>query len=363
MSNLNIFIPNKWYCGFKSNGSEVPLGFIIPDIDDDKGIKNRAKVDAWRSKSINAVSFDNTPVMGFKVARSITRGGWRSTTEILRVEDPRGFELEITVANFIMLMSNNMIDNGEIMAECVWAREGERIRLLAVNSEPYLEAMENTNRFSKKCVIEDIKLGQKVLMMDGSSGRYLGQYRGIDINGKLLSSKRHYFIFNKNALDSFTDPKISEVMDKSEISERDAALILENIFKSGSQMIGYTSIYGLAKNTKDIKGKFNYKLIEYNFSTDPDNLLTRYSRVDCYVKIGEDIYSNTISRLYTNTNFNKVDKFTNNNITFCGRSSSYQVNNYNEVIANSDGKEYILIIEWENSLTGNMVNVIIPNLR
>lgn len=60
---------------------------------------------------------DNEPLEGFKIvdfASRYTGNKW------IRIRDPRGFELEISVANLIEMVGKVTITNAVIQGKCVW---------------------------------------------------------------------------------------------------------------------------------------------------------------------------------------------------------------------------------------------------
>ena len=147
-----IRIPEKVYVGFQGRRGEdeVPLGFMTPFTTDEAGAKRVASVDRWASggyrqtKKFNSVTLENKPMIGFKVGRAIRRSGsWGGGgASYIRIEDPRGFELEITIENLTMCMIGNIIEDGEIIQECVWGRDGNKNILLTTNSEPFLNSVQ-----------------------------------------------------------------------------------------------------------------------------------------------------------------------------------------------------------------------------
>ncbi len=180
-----IKIPEKVYVGFQGRRSEdeVPLGFMTPYTTDAAGDKRRDTVDKWakcryhnNEKTFNSVTLDNKPMIGFKVGRSIRRsGGWNgSGASYVRVEDPRGFELEIMIENLVMCMGDNLFDNGEIVQECVWGRDGNRNILLPTNSEPFNDSVQTKAKLDTVVSLRLVKPGDEIALVTGETGIYLG---------------------------------------------------------------------------------------------------------------------------------------------------------------------------------------------
>lgn len=138
---------DKMYVGFKRDryvSSETPrvLGFAVP-YGETKAEKNRMEtVDGWRSKDIDPKIFDNVPTRGFKLLEVVSR--YSTSNKLFRVQDPRGFELEISADNLLRLAIDGSIIRGEIVSECVWTSDG-KIYLLPVDSEEYKREQERKN--------------------------------------------------------------------------------------------------------------------------------------------------------------------------------------------------------------------------
>jgi hypothetical protein len=188
-----IKIPEKVYVGFQGRRSEdeVPLGFMTPYTTDQAGVKRRASVDNWAKgyysnteKTFNSVILDNKPMIGFKIGRDIRRsGGWNgSGASYVRVADPRGFELEITIENLVMCMSSNLVDNGEIIQECVWGRDGNRNILLPTNSEPFKDSVQTKAKLDTVISLRQVKPGDEIALITGETGIYLGSMFPINVD-------------------------------------------------------------------------------------------------------------------------------------------------------------------------------------
>lgn len=190
MTLSTIKIPEKVYIGFQGRRTqdEVPLGFMTPFTTDAAGLKRRSSVDSWaaghgRDKTFNSVTLDNKPMIGFKVGRSIRRsGGWNgSGASYIRIEDPRGFELEITIENLAMCMNGNIIEDGEIIQECVWGRDGGRNILLPINSEPFKDSVTTSSKIDNAVSLRLVKPGDHIKLISGEEGIYMGSMYSINV--------------------------------------------------------------------------------------------------------------------------------------------------------------------------------------
>lgn len=192
--NNAINIPTSHYVGFDKRGNDtLPLGFMTPDGTDKAAQKRKDTVDRWANsnsrfynpttkqyevaKSIPAVSLENKPMAGFKLGRNISGGGsgWNSRHDKWRIEDPRGFQLEISSGNLEEIMRLSTIELGEILEKCVWARLGQENILLPIASEAYAKADANTTRLKTKGSVRDLVPGCTATLKDGTEILFVGR--------------------------------------------------------------------------------------------------------------------------------------------------------------------------------------------
>lgn len=127
-------IPERLYLGLqKRTLDDMPLAFACDDNDTD--IKRL--VDEWAKRSspygdkqsyLPPTVIPNVPISGFKIRRMIShqfiqKGGKKKTNLSVRIEDPRGFLLEIPVTNLHHLSVSCNIEEGVILDKCIWAIE------------------------------------------------------------------------------------------------------------------------------------------------------------------------------------------------------------------------------------------------
>lgn len=197
MNNYAIKIPEKFYCGFQQRSDDELLGFLTPFGTDSAFQKRKYTVDSWAKQNRNKPPlepkiFDNELLEGFRLDRHIKRYGWNGGNVVVRVEDPRGFEAEISVANLCKLIENNIIEAGLIKAKCIWGRDGARNVLLAENSEPYLVAIRNTERGKKSIPVKDIRPGNEIQLKNGKTGIYMGPVFLLDLIENHTRSELHF---------------------------------------------------------------------------------------------------------------------------------------------------------------------------
>lgn len=157
---------DKYYVGQRAKedtASGNPLAFAVPDGDDAGARKRKRTVDAWTMgyysandhygkprddiKEVGQV-YDNLPMTGFRLTE--WSGRYITDNKVVRVLDPRGFELEIYIPNLMDIVLNCEIDHGLIKDELVWLREGANNRLVSTTNPEFVAAKKATKEAAKK---------------------------------------------------------------------------------------------------------------------------------------------------------------------------------------------------------------------
>lgn len=136
----DIKFHDKYYVGFQKGRYDRAetfrmLGFATPNTGDYAFKKRKATVDGWAEKDLTPMDLENKPTHGFKIVDTVSR--YSTSNKFFRVEDPRGFELEIDVNNLLDLIEHHTIVQGTIMEPLVWSRFGGNNYLISSNSEEY----------------------------------------------------------------------------------------------------------------------------------------------------------------------------------------------------------------------------------
>lgn len=121
---------------------------------------------------------ENLPTTGFYVGCSVSR--WSTSNKLFRVQDPRGFTVEIPTDNLATLLHHTTVVKGVVQDLCVWGREGNSHILLPVNSEPYLLTLDQMDTLENKLVSKtELKPGDWVKMFnDEKEYYYAGKVKG-----------------------------------------------------------------------------------------------------------------------------------------------------------------------------------------
>jgi hypothetical protein len=211
---MAIVVPEKIYIGYQERtwGEDKPikLGFATY-LEDNKAFENRkVTIEGWSQPyseeqikegdddwdperahwnyqrrqvpqpDLASEILDNDARSGFKLSREVRRGGsWGGGNVLWRIEDPRGFELEISSANMAAILDCVTMIKGEIQTPCRWGWNktgGSRVVLLPEDSEPYKEALKDTEIHNNTVKWKDINIGDELKLKNGTVGTYLGSH-------------------------------------------------------------------------------------------------------------------------------------------------------------------------------------------
>lgn len=227
--NKAVKFPTHHYVGFQSRPSQdnCPLGFMTPDGTDAAAKKRKESVDRWAEGNhwnkpkdvVPSVSYANKPMVGFKLSREVRRyASFGNGNVKWRIEDPRGFELEISSANFAQILMLCTMEKGEIQEQLIWGRLGAENVLVPVDSDVYRTAQANTERATKTASLKDLKLGDRAIMQNGDEGIFYGKFYliyntyGYSKISQTLGDKQRWLFKRGDRWVSVGSPKLSEII-------------------------------------------------------------------------------------------------------------------------------------------------------
>lgn len=190
--NAQLFIPTKIKVGYNERSDTYSdlLGYVI--YYDEKGkLRKEPSWRGWIDKGIPPGTtkwvrkedgsykdvpveprdplpthdYDNKPLEGFVLNRDIGGKGsgwssWHDRQAKIRVWDPRGFEIEITLENVLFILQEcSSIKGKGLEGEFVYAWEGKDIVLLPVTSQEYQNSLKFTELKSKKITAKQLVPG------------------------------------------------------------------------------------------------------------------------------------------------------------------------------------------------------------
>lgn len=178
----NIFVPRKINVGFnhRDDVSTGKLAFVI--YYDEKGVLRKEKSwQEWREENIPNEHYDNLPTRGFVLSKKV--GGysscWNQRQLYVRVQDPRGFEVEITIPNLLYILENtNSIRGKGLDGEFTYGWDGTELVLVPVDCPDYAEIEEYSNRlFDNKTIkVKDLRPGVTYKTRNNDSLIYVGKF-------------------------------------------------------------------------------------------------------------------------------------------------------------------------------------------
>lgn len=182
MSNIYLNIPKNIKVGLKGK-----LGYIIYKREDGKIAKEKSWND-WRNKEQTPLELVNEPTEGFSIERAVGGGGgWSARKAWCRIQDPRGFEFEISFENLIFLLNYcgyEIIEGKGIFKSAMvygWDGFGSLV-LTPVNSPDYIHSLEVDA--TKDYAPKDCKVGEwyQTKCYPTKYYRYCGKYNVISWN-------------------------------------------------------------------------------------------------------------------------------------------------------------------------------------
>lgn len=126
---------------------------------------------SYDKSNFKEIEIDNLPRDGFKIQQSISRHS--TDNKVWRVLDPCGVTFEITSANLEQIISDCIIEKGDIYGTFVWAATTGYAILLNVDSEEY-KSMEQALG-EPEPTIGTIKPGYVVEVTHGERYQYIGK--------------------------------------------------------------------------------------------------------------------------------------------------------------------------------------------
>lgn len=296
-----IKIPSTYFVGILSRKDRLPLGYITPYGTDAAAKSRMNTVTSWIIRNSRASGhklptsiIDNEPMSGFRIL-NCHQG--RAGGDTWRIEDPRGFELEVSGTNVIKLLKTSTVQNGEILDPCIWARNGSVNVLLSTESDEFKQAVSNTIAAKNKASWRDVKPGNRIVLQNNLRGVFLGkmwlisyglfrsQHQEIGNNDLLISPKAVYVIFDENGPDkksSFSSslhlistPKLSSIEDKTEVDSKECEMIANDRLHDSSCMVLSSSYYrsvALTVNRPDLTSNIKVNEIPVNFTTETELL-------------------------------------------------------------------------------------------
>lgn len=203
--NAAMKVFSRLFVGVQSrSGKDVPLAFATPYEENAAGRKRQETVMNWLGGAFEYVTdpatgryksdgnggierqpatrdtriIENVPAEGFKITDDIKRVYWGGGNVVWRIEDPRGFELEIQSSNLMAIIQvAGLEQGGRIPGKCVWGRSGGDNILLHETSEEYKDSIKaaETLKAPKQVGKAARQVGGVYRLVDGTCAIFLGK--------------------------------------------------------------------------------------------------------------------------------------------------------------------------------------------
>lgn len=255
-------IPESHYVGMilsrygSANKDQLPLAFMTPHGDDAAFEKRKSTVDGWVNQNSrrgdpqppDPVVLKNEPLIGFRILDCVQRMGGHKW----RIEDPRGFELEISSENLRYLISEGVIDRSEILEPCIWGRGRSDNFLLPISSDLYRESTEATSLVKKNVSLRDVKLGNLITLQNGNQGRYAGKLVIVERkhnDDEETGTMERYVLIGDKEVHISSGLKVAEINDQKEWSEDEALAAARERFTKRPQDYTYYAVMILKRKS------------------------------------------------------------------------------------------------------------------
>lgn len=164
--------------------------FIIPNGTTAALEKRRETVRGWvgrQNYDNNTNIYDNVPTKGFKVESFTSR--YSTSNKFIKVSDPRGWIVDVSIENFVDLLSTTTVENGVFKDEIVYCDGGSWLavandkRLLATSKKPSAKM----NFHDVGDIVDENDSGNKMVYL-GKRGIVTAQ---VDYGSKKIQLVRH----------------------------------------------------------------------------------------------------------------------------------------------------------------------------
>lgn len=259
----NLFIPRVIKVGFQKRSDTYTkmLAYVIY-YDEQGKLRKETSWENWRDEKIPDVEYDNEPTQGFVLNKKA--GGYQYHYDMrqtyVRVFDPRGFEIEITIPNLLYILENtNSIKGKGLEGEFVYSWDGKDIVLMPVDSPDYKALMEFRNKKydSEAIKAKDLKIGAVYLNKDNEEVVYLGKFPkygfGYKFNNKYFKTY--------HAMNNYAEKQGLHIVDYRNCNWRDRTVTRECNYETIDDM-NHGNHYWFEKVDKNNFGYKDYKIIK-----------------------------------------------------------------------------------------------------
>ena len=229
----NYFIPKQIEAAFKNKetGRLSYLTFV-----DRKGkLRNKTSWTIWGDLPNETI--DNIPVSGFILGDYSVRGiGTKNLSYWVRLSDPRGFDVEIPIENFMYILNYEGLikETKELTGKFAYSWLGERsLWLLPCCSNDYISSLSESKKLcSEKITKDSLILGAKYLMdnYDETEVTFIGNFKLMKNFGKNYETLP-LFIKQREDLLFYIETKNLKYLIKENVLSKEKIKEISNTFE------------------------------------------------------------------------------------------------------------------------------------
>lgn len=191
LTTSELYLPKTLKVGYQYRDTkfEKKIGYVIY-YDHTGKLRKETSWENWRDKQIDSNEFENIPTEGFMIHSNI-KDKWSQRQEYLSIYDPRGFEFEITIDNFIYIIQHCNIINTGIVGKLVYVWRGAELLLMPITDNTTYSELSKLQQslFAPKDQVLELIPNKPYIIKDGTT-RVKWYYLGTTklINGKIGKS-------------------------------------------------------------------------------------------------------------------------------------------------------------------------------
>jgi hypothetical protein len=207
----NLYVPEKLKVGYNTRHDTYTgkLAYVIY-YDNTGKLRKEVSFESWRDKKIDPTEFDNEELEGFVLNRNVGgyKSSWNYRSEYVRVYDPRGFEIEISMGNMLYILEHcNSIKGKGLEGKFIYAWDKTELILVPTNAPDYAEIKKFAAKINltNKISADDLKEGHQYVTQSGQVLLYMGRHKTLKEYGPTRYKSNIYVMKYKDRISNLTD--------------------------------------------------------------------------------------------------------------------------------------------------------------